>query len=286
MLAENHESGPEGKEMRTRRNGSRTAGFLAAAVVPLALFLWAPSPAAALGLRSITTVTGDYYFATATAGESYFVQTDEVLLVRLIPVLTVEAKYTRTDSPGASTNMFTLGPVVNFTDTTYAIATYGLGFDSAPTPNLIHEVNAGLNWETDLSAIFFNVKWDYFTSGGGTWYTLPSVGGRFHVLPALAAFGEFFIAYSPDTSVKLTGAFWGEADYAFSPLFTLRAGFTMSFSASLGFSAILGADFNITDNVALKYKFAFLSNVVQYFAAAAPTTSYGIENLLSLDLKL
>ena len=273
--------------MSTRRNGSRTAGVLAAAAaISLALILWAPSPAAALGLRSITTVTGDYYLPSATTVESWFVQTDEVLLVRLIPALTAEAKYTRTDSPGASTNMFTLGPVVNFTDTTYAIATYGLGFDSAPTPNLIHEVNAGLNWETDLSAIFLNVKWDYFTSGAGTWYVLPSLGGRFHVLPTLGAFGEFFIAYSPDTSVKLTGAFWGEADYAFSPAFTLRAGFTMSFSSSLGFSAIVGTDFAITDAIAVKYKFSFLSNVVQYFTAATPTTSYGIENLLTLDLRL
>jgi hypothetical protein len=280
--------------MSTRRNRPSTAAILAAAAAfSLALFFRGAVPAEALDLRSITTVTGDYYFANSAAPESYYIETDQVLLLRVIPALSVEAKYTRTDSgevsplqENGSTNMFTLGPVLNFTDTTYAYLTYGLGFDSAPTPNLIHEVNASLNWETDLAAVLFNVKWDYFTSGGGNWYVLPSLGGSFHILPALGAFGEFFVAYSPDTSVKVTGAFWGEASYAFSDVFTLRAGFTMSFSSSLGFSAIAGADFNITPKVSLKYKASFLSNVVQYFSNSTPTTNYGIENLLSVDWKI
>jgi hypothetical protein len=296
MLAESHEALPEGERMSTRRNGSRTAGFLAAAAAAsLTLFLWAPSPAAALGLRSITTVTGDANFTANWTYDGYHIETDQVLLVRLIPALTAEAKYTRTDSgtvaqsfpPSASTNMFTVGPVVNFTDTTYAIATYGLGFDSASTPNLIHEVNASLNWETDLSAILLNVKWSYFTSEGGSWYVLPSLGGRFHVLPALGAFGEFFISWN--SAQNLTGAFWGEADYAFSPLFTLRGGFTltMSLPSNLGFSTIAGADFSFSESVALKYKFAFLYNVVEYQNSSQPnTSSFGIENLLSLDVKL
>ncbi len=269
--------------------GHRLFKAVVVAAAALLLFFRVSTPAQALDLRSITTVTGDYYFATSSAPESYYIQTDEVLLVGLFKPLTLEAKYTRTDATGpSSTNMFTLGPVINFSDTTYAIATYGLGFDSASPVNFIHEVNASVNWETDLSAILFNVKWDYFTSNG-SWYVLPSLGGRFHVLPRLGAFGDFFLAYSQGTGspTPITGAFWGEADYAFSDLFTLRGGFTMSFSQSLGLTAILGADFNFTPRVSLQYKVSYLYNAVQYFSTGVPTTtSQGIENLLSLDWKI
>lgn len=269
--------------------GNRLSMGVVLAAAGLVLFFRVSTPVDALDLRSITTVTGDYYFATASAPQSYYIETDEVLLLGLIKSFSVEAKYTRTDSTGgASTNMFTLGPVVNFSDTTYAIATYGLGIDSASPPNFIHEVNAGLNWETDLSAILFNVKWDYFTSTGG-WYILPSLGGSFHVLPPLGVFGDFFLAYSqgPGTPVPITGAFWGELSYDFTELFTLRGGFTMSFSQSLGLTGILGADFNFTPRVSLRYKVSYLYNAVQYFSTGVPSaTSQGIENLLSLDWKI
>ena len=43
--------------------------------------------------------------------------------------------------------------------------------------------------------------------------------------------------------------------------------------------------FGVTQNLGLKYKFSYLSNVVQY-QGMAPATSTGIENLLSLDWKL
>jgi len=278
--------------MIRHRLGSRAVVTLAAAAAAaLGFFFQAAAPASALNLRSITTFTADYYFATGTTPDSYYVQADQVLLVGLFPFLTVQAMYTRTDAAqvgglDSSTNMFTLGPVINFSDTTYAIATYGLGFDSTPQHNLIHEANASINWETDLAAILFNVKWDYFTSGGN-WYILPSLGGSFHILPQLGVFGDFFLAYSPDTSTRITGAFWGETDYAFTDIFTMRAGFTMSFSQSLGLTAILGADFNLTPRVALKYKVSYLYNAVQYFSISVPTTSnQGIENLLTLDWKI
>jgi hypothetical protein len=240
----------------------------------------APQPAGAEGFRSITTVTGDYYFATDSTAEGYYVESTEVFLAQLFPNFTLEAKVARDDFPGGPQHIFHLGPVYNFSDTTYLVATYGLGFDA--TGSLLHEANIGFNWETDLSAAFGNFKWNYFAANG-SWYILPSIGGRFHVLPSLGAFGEYFMSYN--NLHQITGAFWGQADWAFSPVFTLLGGFTVSYSRDLGFSLIVGTDIAVTKDVTIKYTISFLSNVVEYLTNATPTTAYGIENVLSLDWK-
>jgi hypothetical protein len=265
--------------MNGRGAGSRVGYLVGTLCVLLAFLLHAARPVAADGLRSITTVTADYYFPSSSS-ESYYVETDEVFLARLIPALTLEAKITRNDFSGGPQHIVSLGPVVSFTETIYAVAVYGLGFDVQG--NLIHEVDADFNWETDTSAAFVRFKGDYFTSGA-TWYVLPSLGGKFHLLPALGLFGEYFMSW--DSSRQVTGAFWGEADYTLGPVVTLLGGFTVSFSRNLGYSVIAGAEVTITEDMVLKYKFSFLSNVVEYQTQPAPTTNYGIENLLSLDWK-
>ncbi len=264
-----------------RKKPSPGAVFLIGTIAcSFALFFMHVQPAAADGFRSITTVTGDYYFPYGSTAQSYYVETDEVFLARLIPALTLEAKVTRNDFPGGPQHIFYLGPVVSFTDTIYAVAVYGFGFD--PTGNLIHEVDAGFNWETDTSAAFVNLKADYFTEGA-TWYVLPSIGGRLHLLPPFGLFGEYFMSW--DSSHMITGSFWGEADYTLGAVVTVRGGFTVSFSRNLGYSLIGGVDVNITQDIVLKYKASFLSNVVEYLTVPSPTTSYGVENLLSLDWK-
>lgn len=267
--------------MRKNPASRTTLMMISAIVCLLALLLLGPPRAMADGFRSITTVTGDYYFPNpgiTGSTESYYLETDEVLLARILHSLTLEARITRNDFPGGPQHIFFLGPVVNFTETIYAVALYGLGIDSGN--NLIHELDANFNWETDTSAAFIGLKADYFTSAG-SWYVLPSLGGKFHLLPPLGLFGEFFMSF--DSSSKITGAFWGEADYALCPVVALLAGFTVSFSWDLGYSVIVGTDIAITENIKLKYKFSFLSNVVEYLTQPQPTTSYGIENLLSLD---
>ena len=253
-----------------------------AIVLGLAFGLAALAPAAADGFRSITTVTGDYYFPNPAASStgSYFVETDEVLLVRLVPALTLEAKITRNDFIGGPQHIFYLGPVVNFTDTIYAVAVYGLGLDASGSP--IHEVDLDFNWETDTSAAFVGLKAEYFTANG-SWYFLPDIGGKIHLLPPLGLFGEFFMSW--DSARQVTGAFWGEADYALSPVVSILGGFTVSFSRDLGYSLIAGVTVAFTADVSLKYKASFLSNAVEYQTLPTPTTNYGVENLLSLDWK-
>jgi hypothetical protein len=258
---------------------ARAAGVLTG-MVAMALLLAAAAPAGADGFRSITTVTGDYYFPNSTTEASYYIETDEVFLARVLPALTVEAKVTRNDFIGGPQHIFYLGPVVNFTPTLYVVATYGLGVDAST--QFLHEVDAAFNWETDNAAAFASVKAVYFTADS-TWYALPSIGGSFNMTPKLGIFGEYFMSYN--NARQVTGAFWGQASYAFSPVFTLLGGFTFSYSQNLGFSIIAGTNLTITDAVSLQYKASFLSNVVQYFAASSPTTNYGVQNLVSLDWK-
>jgi hypothetical protein len=268
----------KGEQMR--QNASLRAAGVLTVVLAVALLLAAAAPARADGFRSITTVTGDYYFANDTSGASYYIETDEVFLARVLPMLTVEAKVTRNDFIGGPQHIFYLGPVVTFTDTLYLVAAYGLGIDSSL--RLLHEADLDFNWETDLAAAFASVKVVYFTADS-TWYALPSIGGRFHMTPKLGIFGEYFMSYN--NLRQLTGAFWGQADYAISPVFTLLGGFTFSYSRNLGFSIIAGTNLTLTDAISLQYKFSFLSNVVQYLTESSPTTSYGVENLVSLDWK-
>jgi hypothetical protein len=270
--------------MRQKPPLTRTAPMMIAVIACLlVLLLWGAPPARADGFRTITTVRGDYFFPNpeiAGSTESYYLETDEVLLVRILPALTLEARITRDDFPGGPQHIFFLGPVINFTETIYAVAVYGLGIDSGN--NLIHELNTNFNWETDTSAAFVGLKADYFASDG-SWYVLPSLGGKFHLLPPLSLFGEFFMSF--DSSSMITGAFWGEAGYTVGPVVAVLAGFTVSFARNLGYSIIAGTDITITENIKLKYKFSFLSQVVEYLTQPQPTTSYGIENLLSLDWK-
>jgi hypothetical protein len=259
----------------------RLSSVMGCAGCAFLLLLCVSSPAGADGFRSITTVTADYYFPSGSTASSYYVETDEVLLARLIPALTLEAKVTRNDYPGGPQHIFYLGPVISFTDTIYAVAVYGLGLDGQS--NVFHEVDASFNWETDTSAAFFEFKGDYFAVDG-TWYVLPSIGGRLHLLPALGLFGEYFMSYA-NTVPHITGSFWGEADYALGPVVTIRGGFTVSFSQDLGWSLIAGTDIAITPDIVLKYKASFLSNVIEYLTAPSPSTTYGVENLVSLDWK-
>lgn len=253
---------------------------LAVCAAAAGLFLGAALAASGDGLRSITTVTGDYYFANSSSPESYYIESDEVLLIQVVPALTIEARVTRDDFSGGPQHIFFLGPVISFTPTIYSVIVYGLGLDARS--NAIHEVDAGFNWETDTSSAFANFKGNYFTSNG-SWYVLPSIGGKFHLLPALGMFGEWFMSW--DSTHTITGAFWGQADYTLTPVVSLLGGFTVSFSRDFGWSLIAGAVVNITDNIALKYTASFLSNVVEYQVLPQPTTNYGVENLLSLDWK-
>jgi hypothetical protein len=240
------------------------AGALAAAV---------PALAAAEVFRDIASVTVTTFF-----DGSWRVETTDVFLARIIPNLTAQARITRLDSPGWFQHTFFLGPVASFTDTIYAGAVYGLGMDSAGL--FTHEVNVDVNYETASTATSLGLKADWFPGSGYSYY-LPSVSGKFHPLPALGLFGKFFL--SIDSAGVVTESFWGEADYAFSPLFRARAGFTFSRAAAFGYSVIAGIDLSFSAAFALKYSLQYLSDSVEYLAAPQPRS--GIVNALIIDVR-
>jgi hypothetical protein len=164
------------------------------------------APAVGAAVRTIATVEVDTWFDA-----SYRVKVEDVLLAGLLPSLALEAKVTREDTAGWHGWQFGLGPVVNLTPRFYLVAVYALGIDSDGT--LSHELDASLNHETESTALSLGVKADWFPSTG-YFYAMPSLGGKFHPVPALGLFGKAFVAI--DRYGQASGSFWSEADWSVS----------------------------------------------------------------------
>ena len=230
-------------------------------------------PAAAAGVRTIATVTFDAWFDA-----SWRVEAEDVLLVGVLPSLTMEARVSREDFEGSHAWEFGVGPVVNLTPNLYLVALYDLGIDSDAV--FSHELDASLNRETATTAVSLGVKADWFPSTG-YFYVMPSLGGKFHPVEALGLFGKAFVAVDQDG--KVSGSFWGEADWSVSRVVTLRAGGTIGGSGEFGWSAIAGINVAITPKVALKYTFRYLAEPVETLPGA--TVKKGVENALVLDVR-
>jgi hypothetical protein len=226
------------------------------------------------GFRDIGSVTLDTYF-----DGSWHLETTDVFLARLNPVLSLQARLTRNDASGYYQHQFFIGPVVNFTPTLYLDAGYGLAVDSAG--QFMHEGEANFNFETDESGAAAGIRGDWFPATGYG-YILPSVSGLFHPIAALSLFGKFFISF--DTAAVVTESFWGEAEYTFTSQFAARAGVTVSRDTGFGYSLIAGASYAFTPDIVLKYTFQFLSNTVQYLEQA-PQQNNGVSNALIIDVK-
>jgi len=230
-------------------------------------------PAVAEGMRNIASVALVSYF-----DGSFRVESSDTFLARIVPGFTVLARVSRNDMPGYTQHVFTLGPVVNFSDTTYADLAYGLGIDSAGA--FTHEAEANFNYETESTWAGVGVRAVFFPASG-YYYLLPSFSGKFHPVPALGLFGKAFI--SIDSAGVVTNSFWGEADYTFSPTFQANVGFTVSRAEAFGYSLIAGARVSFTAKLSLQYSLQYLSDTVSYLAAPQPRS--GISNGLILDWK-
>lgn len=229
--------------------------------------------AAAEGLRNIASVTLVSYF-----DGSYRVESSETFLARLFPGFTILARVSRNDTPDYWQHVFTLGPVVNFSDSIYAELSYGLGIDSAG--DFTHEAETNFNYETETTWAGAGVRAVFFPASG-YFYFLPSFSGKFHPIPALGLFGKAFI--SIDSATVVTNSFWGEADYAFSSRLTAIGGFTVSRAEAFGYSLIAGVKVFFTPKVSLHYSLQYLSDTITYLAAPQPRS--GISNGLILDWK-
>jgi hypothetical protein len=240
----------------------------------LGALLSLPAPSVpADGLRDIASVTLTTYF-----DGTWQLETTDVFIGRVSPAFSFQARVTRMDAPGWYQHTVSLGPIVNFTDTWYASATYAFGIDVDSA--ITHEATAEVDYETATTATSLGVKADWFPATG-YWYVLPSVSGKFHPVPALGLFGKFFL--SVDNVGVLTESFWGEADYAFSKVFGARAGFTVSRANLFGYSFGAGVDVTVSPAVSLRYMLQYLSDTVQYIGAPQPRS--GLVNSLVADFR-
>jgi hypothetical protein len=249
----------------------RSPGVMKAIVLVLLFAAAGIGPASADGFRDIASINLITYF-----DGTWRIEAADAFLARIVPGFTILGRIDRGDTPGWYQHVFTIGPVINFSDTLYLDASYGLGVDSALA--LTHEATVDFNYETDSTAAAIGVRAVFFPSLG-YFYILPSITGKFHLIPALGLFGKFFL--SVDSAAIITESFWGEADYAFSPAFRARAGFTVSRAADFGFSFIGGVDVSFTPAITLKYSLQYLSDTVEYLAAPQPRS--GLSNGLILD---
>jgi hypothetical protein len=245
------------------------------AALAFALALAGALPSAAGGFRDIATVSLDNYF-----DGSWHLSSENVLLARIVPALTLEAKVAREDASGGwYSHFFELGPVVSFTESLYLISVYGLGVDSEQV--IQHQVDLDFNYETATVATSLGLRANWLPSSG-YFYFLPSMSANIRPVEPLGLFGKLFV--SADSHRVVTGSFWGEADYALSPRATARAGFTLSYAAdTLGWSLIGGTNLKLGENSAVKYTFSWFSDTVQYLSE--PSTRRGVRNSLSLDVK-
>jgi hypothetical protein len=257
--------------MRKRAMRNARAVGLALALTALAAM---PLGAADARVRTIATAVLDTWFDT-----SYRLKIEDVLLVGVLPSLTLEARAAREDIAGWHGWQFGIGPVVNLTPNLYVVALYSLGVDSDAA--FSHEIDTSLNHETATTTVSLGLKADWFPSAATKWYVMPSLGGKFHPIPALGLFGKVFVAI--DSGRNVSGSFWGEADWSVTPSIALRAGGTMGYSGEFVWSAIAGINVAITPKVLLKYTFKYLAEPADSLPGSP--VKNGVENGLVLDVR-
>jgi len=243
------------------------------AMLALAVAALSAMPLGAATVRNIATVVLDTWF-----DGSFRTKVEDVLLAGVLPSLTLEARVAREDTAGWHGWQVGLGPVVNLTPNLYLVALYALGVDSDAVVS--HELDTSLNHETATTAVSLGVKADWFPSLAYL-YVIPSLGGKFHPISSLGLFGKAFVA--ADLDGRVSGSFWGEADWSVTPSIVLRAGGTMGYRGGFGWSAIAGVNVAITPRVLLKYTFKYLAEPVEELPTA-PIRS-GVENGLVLDVR-
>jgi hypothetical protein len=250
-----------------KRRKARAAGLA------LAFAILAALPAAAASVRTIATVVLDTWFS-----DGFRVNVEDVLLVGVLPSLTLEARVAREDASVSHGWQFGIGPVVNLTPNLYLVALYGLGVANSDISN--HEIDVSLNHETATTAVSLGAKADWFPAKG-LWYVIPSLGGKFHPIPALGLFGKVFLAI--DSEGASSGSFWGEADWSVTRVIALRAGGTMGCSGQFVWSAIAGVNVAITQEMLLKYTFKYFDEPID--GRRGSPVKNGIENGLVLDVR-
>jgi hypothetical protein len=248
--------------------GSMKRYMIAAIFLVVSIFPVMPD-----GFRNITSFTFSYYF-----DETYRLDSLDVLLIRIMPIVSIKMEVNRVDAAGWFAHMISLGPVINFTKTFYLEAVYGLGFNSQG--EFSHKFDANFTQETDTLVISFGARGLFFPSSG-YYYYLPSMSGAIFPVDKVRLFCKIFFSW--DSEDVISGSVWGEIAYSFTTLFTAHAGFTISYTEGFGYSAITGFKLKFSDDFTIKYFFQYMGNVLEYLDA--PEIKNGIANGIIADIR-
>jgi hypothetical protein len=257
----------------TKKNtggGCRRMKRLAAAFFFTALCAPAAFPE---GFRNITAVNADFYFDGA-----YRIDVEDVFLARLVKGFSLQFKVARCDQPNYFEHVLSVGPVVNFTDTIYLDALYGLGVDSGW--QFEHRAEINLTYESELTVVGAGARGSYFPASG-YFFVIPSLSAQFRLCSWLAIFNKLFLSW--DNVGFFSGSYWGELHWVTGEAVTIRTGGTASWSGDFGYSLLAGLNVRFSPAVLLKFYFQFLSNTVDY--GAAPARAFGVQGGLILDVE-
>jgi len=239
-----------------------------------ALLALIPALGFAESLRNISVVSFTYYF-----DNSFWLSAEDVFIIRLIPELSLQLKVGHYDDlAGNYENVFFLGTILSFNPNLYLDACYGLGLDASL--QFSHRAELNFNYENDASLLqigaraFYLPKNEYF-------YIIPSAGGKFLLSDWLYLFNKIFLSLASASTIA--GSYWVELGWITGQLLTIRTGATVSWTATMGYAALIGLNFTLSPNFLIRYHFQFLANCITY--DNPQQAQYGIENGLFIDIR-
>ena len=230
-------------------------------------------PVASEGFRNFTSFIFYYYF-----DETCRLDSQDVLLIPVIPVFLIKVGIIRTDTPDWYRFSFMLGPVISFTKTCYMDSVFRFDINSMGEYSYMGEAN--LTKEAEKMELSFGFRGIYFLATG-YYYLLPSISGVMYPVPKLRLFSKLFFSW--DRENVITGSVWGEASWEFTPVFIAHSGFTVSYANGFGYSLIAGFKLVFTKKNSLKYFIRYLSDTIEYLDE--PRMNQGIANGLILDIR-
>jgi len=211
-----------------------------------------------VAFRSISSVKVDTYFDS-----TFSVTAEEVLLMKLHPLYTLEAHVEREDGSDIHETHFYAGPIITWTPQLYTIFRYGIGLGA--DDGISHELFVEFDHEEGLSFQSLSARYVIFPDTGFQ-YIVPSVGGRWTVSERDMLLSKYFFSWNTDEE---TGhSLWMELTHRLNERFQIKGGATAGLrlnDADTGgtvynFSIITGGGITFSPDTALRYHLEYLGD--------------------------
>jgi hypothetical protein len=207
----------------------------------------------AFPLRSISTASWDYY----SYGDNGF-QFKEVGIYRLNEDWSVVGKAEFDRRPYDTTVKGMGGVVFTLFSYSYMETSYGVSVSDGNT--VAHHLLADYYYERENYLLMASSKADL---GEEQKTFMPSLAGKWYILQPLSLWGKYTASF--DDLLGFDNSFWGEAEYALTPKFLVKAGGTVgSYHAErnsprrLEYSGLGGLTFKPGDTMRFSYLFEYL----------------------------